>query len=101
MTFSNTEEKNITMKAFLLNVIERNTGRTQWLGGLRPRSAAERLLLSSSSLFTVGVEDFDFSFDHTQAHTTFGRTPLDEGSARRRDLYLTTQTLYKTNAHSI
>jgi hypothetical protein len=33
--------------------------------------------------------------DHTQAHTTVGRTPLDEGSARRRDLYLTTQTLYK------
>jgi hypothetical protein len=36
-----------------------------------------------------------FSLDHTQAHTTVGRTPLDEGSARRRDLYLTTQTLYK------
>jgi hypothetical protein len=35
------------------------------------------------------------SFDHTQEHTTAGRTPLDEGSARRRDLYLTTQTLYK------
>jgi hypothetical protein len=37
-----------------------------------------------------------FSLDHTQTHTTVGRTPLDEGSARRRDLYLTTQTLYKT-----
>jgi hypothetical protein len=36
-----------------------------------------------------------FSFDHTQPHTTVGRTPPDEGSARRRDLYLTTQTLYK------
>jgi hypothetical protein len=35
------------------------------------------------------------SFDHTSAHTTVGRVPLDEGSARRRDLYLTTQTLYK------
>jgi hypothetical protein len=34
-----------------------------------------------------------FSFDHTQTHTTVGRTPLDEGSARRRDFYLTTQTL--------
>jgi hypothetical protein len=34
-----------------------------------------------------------FSLDHSQTHTTFGRTPLDEGSARRRDLYLTTQTL--------
>jgi hypothetical protein len=35
------------------------------------------------------------SLDHTQTHTTVGRTPLDEGSARHRDLYLTTQTLYK------
>jgi len=31
--------------------------------------------------------------DHTQRRTTVGRTPLDEWSARRRDLYLTTQTL--------
>jgi len=29
--------------------------------------------------------------DHTQRHTTVGRTPLDEWSARRKDLYLTTQ----------
>jgi hypothetical protein len=36
-----------------------------------------------------------FALDHTQEHTTVGRTLLDEGSARRRDLYLTTQTLYK------
>ena len=28
--------------------------------------------------------------DHTQRRTTVGRTPLDELSARRRDLYLTT-----------
>ena len=28
--------------------------------------------------------------DHTQRHSTVGRTPLDECSARRRDLYLTT-----------
>ena len=28
--------------------------------------------------------------DHTQQRTTVGRTPLDECSARRRDLYLTT-----------
>jgi hypothetical protein len=37
-----------------------------------------------------------FSLDHTQTHTTVGRTPLDEGSARRRDFYLTTQILYRT-----
>ena len=28
--------------------------------------------------------------DHTQRRITVGRTPLDESSARRRDLYLTT-----------
>ena len=28
--------------------------------------------------------------DHTQRRSTAGRTPLDECSARRRDLYLTT-----------
>jgi hypothetical protein len=35
------------------------------------------------------------SLDHSQTHTTVGRTPLDGGSARNRDLYLTTQTMYK------
>jgi hypothetical protein len=34
--------------------------------------------------------------DHTQRHTTAGRTPLDEWSARRRDLYMTTPTLTRT-----
>ena len=31
---------------------------------------------------------------HTQWRTTVGRTPLDEWSARRRDLYLTTQYIH-------
>ena len=32
--------------------------------------------------------------DHTQRLTTVGRTPLDEWSARRRDLYLTTHNTH-------
>ena len=32
--------------------------------------------------------------DHTQPHTTVGRTPLDEWSVRRRDLYLTTHNTH-------
>jgi len=28
-------------------------------------------------------------------HTTLGRTPLDKGSARRRDFYLTTPNIHK------
>jgi len=39
-----------------------------------------------------------FSFtrllDHTQRHTTFGKTPMDEWSARRKELYLTTYNIY-------
>ena len=32
--------------------------------------------------------------DHTQRRSTVGRTPLDERSARCRDLYLTTNNTY-------
>ena len=33
--------------------------------------------------------------DHIKWHTRVGRTPLDEWSARRRDLYLTTHNIHK------
>jgi hypothetical protein len=33
--------------------------------------------------------------DFTITHTTLGRTPLDDGPARRRDLYLTTHNTHK------
>jgi hypothetical protein len=33
-------------------------------------------------------------FDHTQQRATVGRTPLDEWSIRRRDLYLTTHNTH-------
>ena len=35
--------------------------------------------------------------DHTQRRSTVGRTPLDERSARRRDLYVTTHTKLTTD----
>jgi hypothetical protein len=41
--------------------------------------------------------------DHTKQSTTVGRSPLDEWSARRRDLYLTTpntQDTLQTNIHA-
>jgi hypothetical protein len=34
-------------------------------------------------------------FTITFRHTTLGRNPLDEGPARRRDLYLTTHNTHK------
>jgi hypothetical protein len=40
------------------------------------------------------VSSFTRFLDHTQRRTTVGRTPLDEWSARRSDLYLTTQNTH-------
>ena len=37
--------------------------------------------------------------DHTQRRAAVGRTPLDEWSVRRRDLYLTTHTTLTTDKH--
>ena len=37
--------------------------------------------------------------DHTQRSTTVGGTPLDEWSARRRDLYLTQHTTLTTDKY--
>ena len=48
-------------------------------------------VFSSFYILTVGAE-FILTLDHT--HTTPGRTPLDEGSARRRDFYLTTHNTH-------
>jgi len=38
--------------------------------------------------------------DHKQRRTTVGRTLLDEWSAHRRDLYLTTHNTHNTNIHA-
>ena len=53
-------------------------------------TAQYRALASSFSRF----------LDHTQRRATVGRTPLDEWSIRRRDLYLTTQHSQQTNIHA-
>ena len=55
-------------------------------------------LIADVNLFVFGAKapqcvrasSFTRFLDPTQRRTTFGRTPLAEGSARRRDLYLTT-----------
>ena len=53
---------------------------------IRVKSLILRLLTSY-----IYMEHLFLMFlDHTQRRTTVGRTPLDERSARRRDLYLTT-----------
>ena len=40
------------------------------------------------------ASSFSRFLDHTQRRSTFSRTPLDEWSARRRDLYLTTHNTH-------
>jgi len=50
------------------------------------------LFLTPVYLLTVGVENI-VALDHTQTHA-FGRTPMDGGSVRRRDLYLTTHNTH-------
>jgi hypothetical protein len=62
-----------------------------------PRFGPYLLLLLILLAFTTHLRVLASSFlrfrDHTHWHNPVGRTPLDEGSAPRRDLYLTTQHL--------
>ena len=62
------------------------------------------LLLSSITTDLVWLLIFTRFLDHTQRRTTVGRTPLDEWSVRRRDLYLplpdNTQQSQQTNIHA-
>ena len=43
----------------------------------------------------LGLLIVEVSRSHSARHTTVGRTPLDEGSARRRDFYLTEHNNHK------
>jgi hypothetical protein len=61
-----------------------------------------KILLNKGGLFCflrdsrqrVRASSFTRFLDHTQRRITVDRTPLDEWSARRRDLYLTTQNTH-------
>ena len=53
------------------------------------------LRLTPFYLFIVGVEGYCCTWSLSVTRNTLGRTPLDEGSARRRDLYLTTHNTQK------
>jgi len=51
-------------------------------------------LFWSDSPAQAMASSFTRFLDHTQRRTTVGRTPLDEWSARRRDLYLTKYNIH-------
>ena len=57
---------------------------------IRVKSLTLRLLMS----YVYMEHPFLMFLDHTQRRTTVSRTPLDEWSARRRDLYLTTHDIH-------
>ena len=57
---------------------------------IRVKSLTLRLLISYIYIYIYMERLFLMFLDHTQRRTTVGRTPLDEWSTRRRDLYLTT-----------
>ena len=57
---------------------------------IRVKSLTLRLLMSYIYMERL----FLMFLYHTQRRTTVGRTPLDEWSARRRDLYLTTHNIH-------
>ena len=52
------------------------------------------LRLTSYYPLVVAVESYGCTCSHSDTHI-LGMTPLDEGSARRRDLYLTTHNIHK------
>jgi hypothetical protein len=58
------------------------------------RFVSFRFAVLPSSTYSQQVSRL-FIFTWSHSHTTLGRTPLDEGSARRRDLYLTTHNTHK------
>ena len=65
----------------------------QWhLNGSRLRFLF--FLLWRSGPTRANASSFLRFLDHTQRRITVGRTPLDEWSARRRDLYLTTHNTH-------
>jgi hypothetical protein len=59
------------------------------------------LLLASATHLRVLASSVLRFLDHTQWHNTVGRTPLDEWSARRRDVYLTTRTTLTSDSHAL
>ena len=56
---------------------------------LWPMYGVSRLTLGRLMSYIYMEHPFLMFLDHTRRHITVGRTPLDEWSARRRDLYLT------------
>ena len=53
-----------------------------------------------TALYRALASSFSRFLDHTQRRATVGRTPLDDWSIRRRDLYLTKRHSQQTDIHA-
>ena len=74
--------------------------------GIRDQLPGYPWIHFSNGLFVFGATaphwvgaSFTRFLEHTQRRTTFGRTPLDEWSARLRDLYLTTHNTHNRQTY--
>jgi hypothetical protein len=83
---------------FKMHRFSRNRREVQWLV---PEYVIYFIIIFLWRCYTTRVmaSSFLMFLDHTRRRTTVGRTPLDEFSARRRDLYLTTHS-QQTNIHA-
>ena len=59
----------------------------------------DKLFHGSTALLDLGFFVVEVSRSHSIRHTTLGRTPLDDGSARRRDLFLTTHNTHNRETY--
>ena len=73
---------------------------TRWKGLISFRSCHFVCLFfgATATLQWATASSFMRFLDHTQRRTTVGGTPLDERSARHKDLYLTTHNTHKRQA---
>ena len=88
------------LPTFLLKYTGRQIYTTNLPHTIHPSEMKLTLRLLMSYIYMEGL--ILIFLDHTQRRSTVGRTPLDEWSARRKDLYLTTHdTGKRTNIHAL
>ena len=56
--------------------------------------------MKQQPLVGKGLLITEASLPHTVTHTTLGKTPLDDWSAQRKDLYMTTHSIHKIYIHA-
>jgi hypothetical protein len=92
--------KNVTVLRYSKKYT-RGTGCYFWIFVKRERILMLLFFLWRCDPTRVMTFSFLKILDHIQRRTTVGRTSLEEWSAHRRDLYLTTQHSHQKNIHAL